>query len=309
MSTKLKYPYQYSIYKLECGHSQEIKKQHYKAGKYKCNTCMFLKHKEEAVNSGLELLEDKPSSYKRYKFISCGHEKLITPDQVRTKNVECKECKLENLDSILKSLNIEIVSRVKNSCEIKNLGCGHIIKTKYSNILKNYLPKCSICSFELDVEVAKSKGLELLEKNYNDDQASYFYRLPCGCVKSLRTGNVKRGVWACDIHSNWWNKPSGVYVVKLEFKDFTCIKLGVSTDLNCRISSYGFKEDCKVTTLIYKDFDTYKNAILIEKKLHSKFKNSNIDNDAMKLKMKSGFTECYPVELSFNILKELESYE
>lgn len=311
MKTKEDCPWMYSIYTLDCGHKQEIRKTHFKEGKYRCHDCVYLKHKTEAENVGLKLLEKTNSAYKRYQFISCGHEKRVAPDQVRTGNVECKKCRKENINDILQNNQIEILSKVKNKCEILYLDCGHCQLTKYSNVLRNTIPKCKNCSFELQKEQALSEGLELLHEDQSVSLKSYFYKLPCGCTKSLRAGNVKRGVWACDVHSNWWNKPSGIYLLKLKFNDFECLKIGVATNVKSRISSYKFKEKCEVTEILYINFETYKSAINVEKELHVRLKHLNVDRDKMKLKMGSGWTECYDIaseDLLMNFLRGL-TYE
>lgn len=299
--------YQYQIYDLECGHSQRIKKQHYKLGKFKCRECKTIKFKTEAEENGLDFISDTDSSYKRYKFKSCGHEKRALPEQVRTGSISCKECVIVSMDESLKLAGVTLLWKAKEKVSLLYNNCGHTIITKYSHILRNTIPNCDGCRLELIQEQAISQGLKLISKDTSNlNNNSYFYELPCGCTRSLRVGNVKRGVWACNLHSNWWSKPSNIYLIQFSVDNHIWLKLGVTTNIDRRILDYKLKSSFESNVIFCKQLSSYAEAVKIEKQLHSEFKCHNLDHNLMKEYMTNGFTECYSEKIVDSLIEELQ---
>lgn len=299
--------YQYSNYILDCGHTQRIKKQHFKAGKYSCKTCQELKFKAEALQNNLEFICNSDSSYKRYKFKACGHEKNILPEQVRTGKFKCKVCEENQLISDLSFCGVELVEKKKSKVVLKYSSCGHTVETKYQHIGNRNVPSCKDCRLEELKQQSFCEGLELLYKDESNlSTNAYFYKLPCGCTRSLRVGNVKRGAWACTTHSNWWNKPSNIYLIRFSADGFSWLKLGVTTSVERRIFDYKMKKDTNKTVLFCEQVSTYSKAIEMEKYLHKQFKSCNLNHKEMRSYMTNGFTECYPHDIMQKMLSKIE---
>lgn len=303
--------YQYKEYVLDCGHTQRIKKVHYKDNKYRCNACLKNKHEKEAEQNDLTILEsDSNGSYRKYKFNGCGHEKFMLPDQVRTSSFKCNTCVDGNLSTTLLEFDIQLLNKIKSKIEIRYNSCNHTLITKYSHLVNKTIPKCKECSLVRIKQEALNQDLILLGKdNSVVNLNAYFYKLPCGCEKSLLVGNVRRGSWSCDTHSSWWNKPSFLYLIKFVSDEKTWLKLGVTSDVKRRIWDYKLKIDCTNQVVFSLKIPTYKQAVTIEKAIHLKFKELNLDHDLMSTFMTNGHTECYSEDCLSALLIELVNAE
>lgn len=303
--------YQYAQYKLPCGHLQDIRKQHVKTGSYRCKACLKAQYEEDAQICGLEITEFQPCSdkdYKRYKFIGCGHEKLLTTYAVRNKNIECTDCvdDQRHKDAIRNNL----VLMDSKDCskwthrDYKYNSCGHVQKMKLQDVSKNKIPKCTQCRELRWKTEANLAGLEFLCIS-NEDINCCEYLLPCGCTKKFKTGNVRYNKWACDEHSNFWTKPSDIYLIKFTTETKQWLKLGVSTDAKRRILDYKIKCKYDADIIVTKTFETYKEALEFEKLMHKKYKYSNLSHSNMKEYMQNGWSECYDLSLIDVLHKEI----
>lgn len=298
---------EFDVYVLECGHSQRIKKANYRAGKFRCRTCIHEKHTSEAKDKGLELLESI-SSNKRYRFIACGHEVTLSPDHVRTTNPVCRVCEeSKNLDGLKKTCEntgASVVDDTGRYLRIK-MSCGHekSIKRKAFGMGKLF---CRDCSEDTHNEQALSQGLRILSRDAsNKNTTSYFYELPCGCSKSLRAGNVNLGKWSCDSHSAFYSREAYIYVVRLNLPDSkACLKVGVATNPDRRIGEYG--KLVKSEMLKCWSFKSLASATKVEKKFHRSLIEFRIQPSDLSGIMKSGFTECYPENMGKLLIGILE---
>jgi predicted GIY-YIG superfamily endonuclease len=168
--------------------------------------------------------------------------------------------------------------------------------------LNNKVTKCVQCRIIRWKNEASINGLEYLS-HVNNIKAKY--RLPCGCIKDIAVGSVRGNIWACDTHSNWWNKNSCVYLIRCNTENFSWLKIGVSVNVDRRITEYYFKQETSVDIICMKSFLNFKEATNFEKVLHRKYSNLNISHEHMKNYKKSGWSECYPLELKEILLKEL----
>lgn len=76
-----------------CGHEQEIAITSVRNKEVKCSVCYEKSLREEAIKVGLELIGDsEKDGYRRYKILSCGHEKDIRIVRVRDGIFYCDEC-------------------------------------------------------------------------------------------------------------------------------------------------------------------------------------------------------------------------
>lgn len=294
----------YAIYELPCGHSQEIRKQHYKAGRYRCKTCQNIKHSEEAKAIGLTLIEDL-GSYKKYQ-LPCSHYKNILPEQVRTGIYACDDCKDSQRKTATSKLNIEILSTLPNKLHIKFLSCGHTQIVKSAILHKDNSPICKECIHMEHLHHAEREGLLIVNQTNLTTTREFTYLLPCGCLKKLKAGNVKRGIWACDTHSNWWNKSSGIYVLKLTLGTSEIVKIGVTCNVKSRIASFGLADSVKFELIEYYTFENFKHATDVEKTLHKDFSHLKLPCLIAKTYLQSGYTECYPIEHLGYLIQQLE---
>jgi len=82
----------YRLYRLPCGHTQEITTCAVRNNQFMCASCLLLKIKNEADIFGLELIRSSEKhNYKIYK-LSCGHEQEINVTCVRIGAFTCQQC-------------------------------------------------------------------------------------------------------------------------------------------------------------------------------------------------------------------------
>jgi hypothetical protein len=308
--------YAHKLYELECGHLQDIKKQHAKTGKFRCKTCLVQKHESVAELNNLAIVDHMPTSdpdYKLYKFIECGHEQLFASYNIKF-GVKCTVCTIQSRFDAASRNNLELLNA---DCtdkwmhrNYKYKKCNHVQSIKIQDVENDNVPECRQCRQDKWVEDALSVGLVFIgesETTFSNNGKYYKYEMPCGCIKDFKVGNIKRNVWACDLHSNFWNKKSNVYVIKFTdtLSGFSWLKVGVSTNVQKRISDYKLKSKCKYDILFVKEFDSYKEALAFEKRLHSDYKDFNLDHSLMKKYKQNGWSECYTLDISSKLLSEL----
>jgi hypothetical protein len=312
--------YAHKLYELECGHRQDIKKQHAAAGKFRCKTCLIDKYENIAKLNNLEIVNHTPNSdpdYKLYKFKDCGHEKLFASYNIKS-GISCSTCTIQSRFDAAHRNNLELLNA---DCtdkwmhrDYKYKKCSHIQSMKIQDVGNNNIPECRECRQNSWIEDALSVGLVFIGESKNKvhkNSKYYEYLLPCGCKKDFLIGSIKKNSWACDVHSNFWNKRSNVYLIKFTelSSGFSWLKVGVSTNVNRRINDYKLKSKCLHDILYVKEFDTYKEALVFEKNIHCKYKNINLDHNTMKKFKQNGWSECYPVEFSCDFVSIIRDKE
>lgn len=302
-------------YRLSCGHFQDMKCSHVAVGRFRCRSCVIDKHENTAKMYGLEIIDHNPTNdadYKLYRILSCNHTKLIATYNVDT--FECDVCIDEKRYVAASRNNLTLLngadSSVWNRRNYKYNSCGHIGSLRILDVENGCIAPCYTCREIRWKEEAASEGLELLgqttEEKQTLEQGTYYdYKLPCGCVKNLQVGNVRCGVWACDTHSNWWNKSSNVYLIHFKTEGFEWLKLGVSRDVVKRITQYNLLASCEHKLLKVVPFTNFKGAIDFEKSLHKKYKSVNLNHELMKQYKGNGWSECYPMSLAETLIEEL----
>jgi hypothetical protein len=307
--------YQYGHYLLPCGHSQDIKKQHVKSNRYRCRECLLLEYKAQAQSCGLEVIDFKPTSdtnYKRYKFIGCGHERILDFSAVKNKSVECTECINISRNEAATRNNLILIDL--NDCskwmhrQYKYCDCGHIQSIKLQDVSNDKIPKCIECKKLRWQDEASNAGLKLLSA-CSEDTGYSNYLLPCGCTQKFKIGNIRYNKWACKEHSNFWTKPSNVYLISFTTESKSWLKLGVSANVKQRILDYKLKCKYDASVIISKTFQTYKQALDFEKFLHNKYKENNILHSEMKEYMQNGWSECYDLSLIDTLYQEILRHE
>jgi hypothetical protein len=84
--------YSYFLYRLPCGHSQEIKKDGVRRGGYRCQTCLENKFTEEAEMRGAVILGPGKDNNSRNYLLECGHEQSVRIENMRDGYFRCQTC-------------------------------------------------------------------------------------------------------------------------------------------------------------------------------------------------------------------------
>lgn len=295
----------YNFYKFNgCGHTAFLQPTHVRRNNVECKTCQHEKVVNLAMVSGDHILfRTKPSTYMVIR--NCGHTVESATSNIGVARQRCSLCFDDSLkESADTNGYIYLGSEGGSYRKIKFKKCKHEKIVQFSQIVKGNAV-CRECQ-ELDYKKqAEENGLTLL--NRTQDRYAV-YELPCGCQKELRIDHVADGSWICDTHSDtYYSKPSMVYLLEIKKDNFSWLKLGFAKNLELRTTGYGLK-DAVVTYVKTVPFETGRKAMLFEKALHSKLKESKLHKDLMKeYHTSSGHTECYPVELKDVILQELNS--
>lgn len=265
------------------------------------------KIKSEAQIVGLSFFQELKGTKNIYKFDSCGHTQTICTSKVRLKQFQCQSCFIEKLKIEARQANItllQILSGKKNLYLFPN--CGHTKELVPSHVRSNSF-KCDDCLFEKENDDAIKNDL-ILVKRINGYKNIYKFK-KCNHEQHINKYHVATGTFQCHTCQNSYaSKKSGVYLLHIEESSgFSWLKFGVARNLDKRIKEYKLS-DANVSVISYNATDTNKEAIAFEKKIHKKFFDHKINPDTMKLYMKSGFSECYPVYLKSLLNKELSLY-
>jgi hypothetical protein len=308
-------PKSYSHYLLPCGHTQDIKHCHVNSEKFRCRSCLVEKYDEDAAACDLKIVDYAPTDdadYKLYKHSACGHEILYaTYNVAKKKHINCSVCLTESRFDKAEELGLELLKDQSEKWmyrEYRFKSCGHTQFLKLQDVMRGLVAACRTCRDARTIEEAENRGLTLLEFNYesinNEREYKNLYKLPCGCTKALKSGNVRRDVWACDTHSHL-GKDSTLYVLEI-ISDFdTVIKVGKASDLPKRISSINFKDGVHYEVLYESPTSSGAEILKIEQAIHKKFEKINLDHNYAKSLMDNGWTECYPIRYKSEILQEI----
>ena len=156
---------------------------------------------------------------------------------------------------------------------------------------------------------SRAAGLVLLGPGKDYNYRTYRWQ-SCGheseyVISVVRIGNVRCQV--CDPTA--YAKPSTIYLLHFAADDGTnWLKLGVAKNIDARISQYGLLDDVRLIERIATiPADTGKEATIVEKDLHAKFRKHRIHPGQMKDLMRSGHSECYPMTMREVILEALNA--
>lgn len=266
-----------------------------------------LNHEEEAKIKGLELLSHEYSikTLKLYKFVNCGHSQLIQPGHVRNGNFLCKICRNTKQTELLLSNGIEIIDeRPTNNPNyklFKFLNCGHT-KTATLQSAKDNEISCKECQIIRIKELSISNDFEFI-KRCPDDYRYAFYRLKCGHERRTQIGNANRGICSCIIcNDSYTDKKSSVYLLRIRIEDYEILKIGFTSNIERRIKEISTNK-VNVTVEFIEYFQTGKQAHLFESTLHDMFKESRLDGKYLQAYLKSGWSECYNVEIYEDVVQ------
>lgn len=297
----------------ECGHTQYCQPTHVRRKNIKCNTC-FITDIEQTLNkNGYTLISHEGHSVYKIMRKECGHAYSLNLTAIRTKTTDrCSICYEEKIAQECLPMGLELVSKTEQRPgqyrRYRFITCGHEIET-CPEAVRNGRFECKICiSNEFASEVAQ-QGLIVLpgstKKGYR------YFNLPCGCQKEIRMGHARQGSWICEnCNVTPLTSKSNVYLLKIQTKDFSWLKLGFAKEINIRKSNYGLPSESCITTLKVIPVGSGHLALALEKSIHNLFKVHRLDKYKMREYHKfNGHTECYPLELETPLMEALNKYE
>lgn len=304
----------YKLYRYKsCGHLEYLQPTHVRRGNIACKFCLEDQYKQQADKAGLEIIGEGHSSYHRiYRNKACGH---IT--ELRTASVsksdsdrKCLPCYEEKLkiDAIAQDMtylgDAQYNSGVFRSYLFNN--CGHIRDVNAACVARGAVD-CQECKVDKYKSEALSVGITYNGEAASSDYWKRNYTLECGHTKDLRMDHVRDGSWACDVCGDThYTKPSKVYLLKIQDRDFEWLKLGYAKNLQNRKNGYGLSRFAIVTEVFSFDVTTGIQALHIEKAVHSKFKAHRLKSKFMEqYHTNNGHTECYDICVEQGILDEL----
>jgi hypothetical protein len=304
----------YGNYALECSHQQEIRYNNMARGKFTCKICLTHKLEAEARAQGAILngaaLNDKSS--RRNYTLKCGHKQVVETGNMRIGEFMCKKCFKEKLEAEAKAQGAILIGAAlkdygRTSSHYRNytLECGHNQDVQFEKMAIGRF-KCQTCLINKHTAEAKAQGATLNGAALVGDYKSRNYTLKCGHNQDVNACNMKTGGFNCQTcEESWATKPSGIYLNLMTNGDKLFLKLGVAKSVEARASTYNNKGILDFECVYSFPTLTGLDAKAIEGAIHKKYKGYT-PKQAKALGMKSGFTECYPIELQAALLRKLK---
>lgn len=124
----------YLLYKLKCGHEQEVARCAMKEGRFKCQSCHEEVLKGECFPHKI-IGKGRDANYRVYQ-LACGHEQEITIRNMRTGSYSCLACTEIRLREECKPHRL-----TDNPCKpryrVYELECGHVQEIRIDAIREN----------------------------------------------------------------------------------------------------------------------------------------------------------------------------
>lgn len=300
----------------ECGHTQYCQPTHVRRKNIKCNTCFIAEIEQTLNKNGYTLIGHNGNSVYKIMRKECEHIYSLHSSAIRTKTTDrCSICYEERVARECLPMGLELKGKIQQPGSkpgqyrrYRFISCGHEIET-CPEAVRDGRFECKICiSNEFASEVAQ-QGLEVLSGSTK--QGYRYFNLPCGCQKEIRMDHARQGSWICEnCNETPLTSKSNVYLLKIQTKDFSWLKLGFAKQVNTRASNYGLPVNSCVTTLKVLPVSSGYLAMGLEKGIHGLFKEHRLDKNYMREYHRfNGHTECYPLELEELITTELNKYE
>lgn len=210
----------YRVYRLRCGHEQELAPTSVRKGSFRCHTCLDNKLNQEAKEKGCELLGRGRSKAYRYYRLPCGHEQEVQTGDVRRGDFDCKVCRSEKLKQEAEEQGCKLLgSGKKNNYRLYRLPCGHDQEVQTGDMRRgNFL--CQICEetsrslpsnlYLLHIKVDSDEWLKLGYAKSVDNRVTRYGLPEAALVKVVKsvpfeTGNEAHAIEA-DIHKRYRRK-------------------------------------------------------------------------------------------------------
>lgn len=300
MSNLKEYKINNRFYKFNsCGHIQQIAIYSVRVGKQsRCNICFDAEIETRANLIGLTLINkiSNVSGKRWFKFTDCQHE---IETYTGAYKIKCQECAEEQLKKEALDIGYSIIDKGnKGGYRIYKAPCGHtaLLSARY---IRNKQVKCWQCMEDGYDNRAKDVGATRVASNETCKPNERTLLLRCGCTKNIRVDVLMLGYITCPVHNEYYyNQPSSVYLVKITREDLSWLKLGYAKVVDKRVKNYGLDDTCSIEIIKVLTVNTGKRAFEIERSIHSVFNSKRLDPEIMKsYHEKSGFTECYPIDM------------
>jgi len=185
----------FRIYRLPCGHEQEIQPGNFRKGSFRCQTCLDEKLKAEAEAQDCKLLGPGRNRGHRTYRLPCGHERDIATGNMRIGYVHCQICFNHRLNEEAKAQGCELLGEGRSAVSRTYLlPCGHEQDIGTGSMRSGGF-RCQTCLKNKLVEEAESRGCVLLgpgkDRNYRT------YRLTCGHEQEIAASSIRTGEFRC----------------------------------------------------------------------------------------------------------------
>lgn len=266
----------------------------------------------QVVGKGVKVLSRCiDPDYAIVQFTNCGHIKEITIKSLIKNKPFCNECYEKNLEELLNSLGFYLLSKQGNTnCSEKARYSQRLVSCKKCGYWKFVLPnsvrngsvRCINCE-KISIESITPKEFKLLNKI--DKSYLELVHKQCSTTFRVQTSNLKRSYPVCP-KCNKRNEGSFVYFIQITKDGFEPIlKIGKSNNPYLRVTDLS-DMTLKIKFISSLKFKSETEAFQFESKLHKLFEKFNLEPEIGKIYIKSGFTECYPVEIFDEIRREFE---
>ena len=293
----------------KCGHIKEIRTASVRNNSFTCKICLEDKYKLVAKEAGLTLIRKSGNPKTRiYKFNKCGHLKELGIRHIGKHSHICDKCFELKLEKNALRLNLKLLGygKNKNIRKYKRIDCGHEVQHRNDFIqATSKTPECLQCIDEKHHEEANRAELILINKTNNPRKKLYKF-INCGHEQEISTSHVKDYNFICHTcNETYYSLPSLVYLIKISVKGFSFLKLGYTNNIKLRVLGYELIDKPEIVIIKSINFPTGKEANNKEALIHDKYKNKKLLPKLMKKYMKSGFNECYPLEMKEILVEEL----
>ena len=304
-------------YIMPCGHT--IIQMHSYLKKHsplECQECIKQEVEENLARNGFKFFKKVRDGYE-YSCNHCGTHKISMTNTCRFgKDISCDKCYDDRLQEKAKELGFTYLKDrpVVEDGSDKSAGlrwyscnsCGE--ERQYLHYtMKPRGIRCNNCH---QIAIKAEAALQGMEHLGHVEGMLHKYKLNCGCERLFPLFTIRKGAWACKIHSNTYlHRPSGIYLIRITSNDFSWLKFGYAKEMNTRIDGYGLPEGSSVDILSYVPVETGYTALEVEKEIHRNLADKKIKPSYMKKFMTvSGHTECYPLEMQSTIIKSMEEF-
>lgn len=138
----------YRVYKLPCGHQQELQLVHVRERRFRCRQCLDYKFNLMAANAGLKLIEEgKNAQYRFYEFIECGHRQELMVRNVSAKSTLCQQCLVHRFNQEAEKVGLRIIGAGRKPAYrlYEFIGCEHQQEIKLTHV-RDRTFTCRICN-------------------------------------------------------------------------------------------------------------------------------------------------------------------
>ena len=184
----------YRLFKLTCGHTQDIRTTHYRKNNYTCKICFEKDIHDVAESQGLELVSMDIVRHcnDRLYVRSCGHTEIFSNNYLRKhKIIECQECVLQEVKDNIAKINFSFVKKVREGYLISCNRCGEEVSCS-TTTARSGKPTCNTCFNEKLKEEAELNGFTYIpdmspEKVKTESRTSLYRWYSCNACGSIES--------------------------------------------------------------------------------------------------------------------------